>query len=169
MKKILILAFALTFSAFLSQAFAQNIAGTYNMNFVKANQVYTDRTPASQSFTGSTTFEVTQNGDEITVTLQNFGGKWSTHIMKGRTNPKVVRPDVPVGTVSYWYVSANASASRLAIACATASGLVSFAGKVRMLNVPRVVCRDRPQRSTSPNTTIPASRTLRRLRRFRFI
>ncbi|MCB0843339.1 MAG: hypothetical protein KDE26_08810 [Bacteroidetes bacterium] len=107
MKKILILAFALTFSAFLSQAFAQNIAGTYNMNFVKANQVYTDRTPASQSFTGSTTFEVTQNGDEITVTLQNFGGKWSTHIMKGRVGNNRLVAALASGTKSIYVMEAR--------------------------------------------------------------
>jgi hypothetical protein len=107
MKKILFLAYALFFSAFLSQAFAQNIAGTYNMTFVKANQVYTDRTPVNQSFTGSTTFEVTQSGDEITITLQNYGGKWSTHRMNGRVGNNRIVASLASGSKSIYVMQAR--------------------------------------------------------------
>ncbi|GAB4421987.1 MAG: hypothetical protein OHK0039_37590 [Bacteroidia bacterium] len=65
------------------QLFAQNIAGTYTMR-LDGNQIYTDRTPVLENVNGTTTFTITQTGDEITVTMSGFQSEWSAHIMKGR-------------------------------------------------------------------------------------
>ncbi|MEL6592679.1 MAG: hypothetical protein AAFP08_14880 [Bacteroidota bacterium] len=99
-----LIAFSLLFLAFVGFAQAQNIAGTYDMTFTKGKQVFTDRKPAAQTFTGSTTFTVTQNGDEITITLQNYGGKWSTHIMKGRVGNGTFVAALPSGSKSVYMI-----------------------------------------------------------------
>lgn len=82
MKNLIVFTFAL-FTIFGSLS-AQNIAGSYRMKFTKANQANIDRTPANEPFSGGTTFDITQNGDEITVTMTGFQSEWSAHIMKGR-------------------------------------------------------------------------------------
>ena len=111
MKNLIVLAFALLFSTVFTQA--QNIAGTYNMNFTKGTQVYTDKSPAVQQFTGSTTFEVTQNGDEITLTLQNYGGKWSTHRMSGRVGNGRVVTALVSGTKSIYVMQARVKGNKI--------------------------------------------------------
>ena len=110
MKNFIVFAFTLLLSA---TAFAQNIAGTYDMRFTKANQVYTDRTPVNQPFTGSTTFEVTQNGDEITITLQNYGGKWSTHRMSGRVGNRKVVAALASGSKSIYVMQASVKGNKI--------------------------------------------------------
>ncbi len=102
MKKIIALAFVMLAMVGFTQA--QNIAGTYKMNFKSGTQVYTDRTPARASFSGSTTFTVTQTGDEITVTLQNYGGKWSTHRMSGRVGNNKFLAVLPSGSKSVYMI-----------------------------------------------------------------
>ena len=104
MKNLIVFAFSLLLSA---TAFSQNIAGTYKMKFTKANQVYTDRTPVNDPFTGSTTFEITQNGDEITLTLQNFASEWSTHRMSGRFGNKRLVVALASGTKSVYVMQAQ--------------------------------------------------------------
>ena len=113
MKNFIVLAFAILFSSAFSQTFAQNIAGNYDMTFTKANQVYTDRTPVNQPFTGATTFEVTQSGDEITITLQNYGGKWSTHRMSGRVGNNRVVAALASGTKSIYVMQAQVKGNKI--------------------------------------------------------
>ncbi|MEZ4829307.1 MAG: hypothetical protein R3C61_23915 [Bacteroidia bacterium] len=81
MKNLIVLTFA--FFALFASLHAQNIAGTYTMKF-KGNEVFLDRTPVENPLSGSTTFTITQSGDEITVTMSGFQSEWSAHIMKGR-------------------------------------------------------------------------------------
>lgn len=101
--------FALSFALILSAGLmmAQNIAGTWTMNFPKGVQVYTDRTPVKDSFNGSTTLTITQTGDEVSATVANYASEWSTHNQSGRVGNKRLVTALTNGDRSVYLITAT--------------------------------------------------------------
>lgn len=95
------------------QLSAQNMAGTYTMNFSNASEIFTNRTPAQQTFSGSTTFTVTQSGDEITLTMSGFQGEWSAHRMSGRVGNGYFVAALANGTKSVYFIRGKVSGRRI--------------------------------------------------------
>ena len=83
--------------------FAQNIAGTYKMKMT-GKQIYTDRTPVSDAVSGTSSFTITQNGDEITVQMSGFQSEWSAHNMSGRVGNNKFIAVLPSGSKSVYMI-----------------------------------------------------------------
>ena len=113
MKRTLIFTFvSLFFLSFAATMSAQNIAGSYKMS-LKGQQIYTDRTPVSDAVSGTNTFDITQNGDEITVTMSGFKSEWSAHIMKGRVGNNKFIAVLASGTKSVYMIQGTVSGRTL--------------------------------------------------------
>ncbi|RMG56908.1 MAG: hypothetical protein D6722_25680 [Bacteroidetes bacterium] len=90
---------------------AQQIAGTYTMTFDRGTQVFTDRTPVNETFSGTATMTITQNGDEVTVTVGNYGGEWSTHRQSGRVGNNRLVTGLASGDKSMYLITARVEGS----------------------------------------------------------
>lgn len=86
---------------------AQQIAGTYTMTFPNGNQVFTDRRPVNETFSGTATMTITQNGDEVTVTVGNYASEWSAHIQKGRVGNNRLVTGLASGDKSMYLITAQ--------------------------------------------------------------
>ncbi|MEO1216526.1 MAG: hypothetical protein AAFY45_23535 [Bacteroidota bacterium] len=67
---------------------AQGLAGSYKLQY-KGKQVSSNSTQTVRQVNGSSTLEITQNGDDITVTMGDSGqGLWSANRMSGQGGTK---------------------------------------------------------------------------------
>lgn len=72
-KSTLVLAIVLCAVISAVPGWSQNITGSYTVK-VSGTNVYLDRNPASQSLNDTTSLQVTQNGDRITMDFGTFSG-----------------------------------------------------------------------------------------------
>lgn len=86
---------------------AQNFAGSWKLEY-KGKQVSSNSSRAVRQVNGTTTLEITQNGNDITVTMGDSGqGLWSAHIMSGQSGAKHFVAVLTNGSKSIYTITGN--------------------------------------------------------------
>lgn len=91
----------------LTSLSAQNFAGKWKLGY-KGKQVSSNSSSTVRQVSGKTTLDITQNGNDITVTMGDSGqGLWSAHIMSGQAGAKHFVAVLLNGSKSVYTITGN--------------------------------------------------------------